>query len=242
MDESVDHGCWEGHLSFFECEVDIIKELGVLRGIDLFQGVQLNKISQYQEFFQEYSFERKELVFSPGKYPKSIFLVLEGKVRVFLSYYQGKEFTLTVLKPGDVYSGHTRAFGQALSTVKLVMIPLKIFKDMLDKVPGLLFGLVTVLGDALKGSIDVIECLVFEEAGVRLTYLIREWAQQSGTSTEDGILIALNFNREEISSMIGSSRQTLATLLKQLSNAGLIEIRQKNLLVTDLEGVMNFFK
>lgn len=202
----------------------------------------MDKISQYQEFFQEYRFDRKEIVFSPGKYPKSIFLILEGKVRVFLSYYQGKEFTLTVLKPGDVYSGHTRAFGQALTAVKLVMIPLTVFKDMLVSVPGLVFGLVTVLGDALKGSIDVIESLVFEEAGVRLAYLIREWAQQSGISTDEGILIDLNLTREEISSMIGSSRQTLATLLKQLLNAGLVEIRQKNLIVYDLEGVINFFK
>lgn len=210
--------------------------------MDLFEGVQLKYIRQYQEFFQEYSFERKEIIFSPGKYPKSIFLVLKGKVRVFLSYHQGKEFTLSVLQPGDVYSGHTRAFGQALSAVKLAMIPINVFKDMLISVPGLVFGLVTVLGDALKGSIDVIESLVFEEAGVRLTSLIREWAQQSGTSTDEGILITLDFTREEISSMIGSSRQTLATLLKELSNAGLIEINQKNLIVKDLEGITNFFK
>ncbi|SFR16458.1 Crp/Fnr family transcriptional regulator [Desulfoscipio geothermicus] len=210
--------------------------------MDLFEGVQLNNIRQYQEFFQEYSFERKEIIFSPGKYPKSIFLVLKGKVRIFLSYPQGKEFTLSVLQPGDVYSGHTRAFGQALSAVKLAMIPINVFKDMLISVPGLVFGLVTVLGDALKGSIDVIESLVFEEAGVRLTSLIREWAQQSGTSTDEGILITLDFTREEISSMIGSSRQTLATLLKELSSAGLIEIKKKTLIVKDLEGVTNFFK
>lgn len=208
----------------------------------MFEGVQLIKLRQYQEFFQEYRFERKEIVFSPGKYPQSIFLVLEGKVRVFLSYSQGKEFTLTVLQPGDVYSGHTRAFGQALSTVKLALIPTTVFKDMLVTVPGLVFGLVTVLGDALKGSIDVIESLVFEEAGVRLTSLIKEWALNSGTSTDEGILITLDFTREEISSMIGSSRQTLATLLKELSKSGVIDVKQKTLIVKDLEGLTDFFK
>ncbi|MTI79275.1 MAG: Crp/Fnr family transcriptional regulator [Firmicutes bacterium] len=210
--------------------------------MDLFDGVQLQKLQEYQDHFIISNFQRKETIFYPGKYPQSIFLVLEGKVRVFLSYSEGKEFTLTVLESGDVYSGHTRAYGQALSDVKLAIIPVDVFKEMLVNVPGLVFGLVTVLGDALKGSINVIESLVFEEAGMRLTSLLAEWAQQSEQVSDQGIIVRLEFTREQIASMIGSSRQTLATLLKELSNANYIEVRQKVLVIKDLYNLKNFYK
>lgn len=209
--------------------------------VDIFEVVQPKEIKKYQQFFQEIDFNKKDIVFYPGKYPESIFLILNGKVRVFLNYTQGKEFTLTVLEQGDVYSGHTRTFGQALTDVKIALIPTRVFRDMLAEVPGLVFGLVTVLGDALKGSIDVIEGLVFDEAGMRLTGLLKDWAQD-GEPTNEGILIKLELTREEMSSMIGSTRQTLANIFKELSKAGLIEIKQKNLLIKDLEGIKNFYK
>lgn len=217
-----------------------IKSLGGLRKTDLFGGVGLEDLEDYQHCFTEYRFNRKEIVFSPGKFHKSILLILEGKVRVYLSYPQGKEFTLTILTAGDVYSGHTRAFGQALEPVKIAAIPMEVFKEMLVKVPNLVLGLAGVLGDALKGSMDVIESLVFEEAGVRLISLLLEWARNSGTKTDQGIVIRLTFTREEIASMIGSSRQTLANLFKDLTLKGLIKVQQKNLIIKDIDGLKKY--
>lgn len=217
-----------------------IKSLGGLRKTDLFGGVKLEDLEDYQHCFTEYRFNRKEIVFSPGKFHKSILLILEGKVRVYLSYPQGKEFTLTILTAGDVYSGHTRTFGQALEPVKIAAIPMEVFKEMLVKVPNLVLGLAGVLGDALKGSMDVIESLVFEEAGVRLISLLLEWARNSGTKTDQGIVIRLTFTREEIASMIGSSRQTLANLFKDLTLKGLIKVQQKNLIIKDIDGLKKY--
>ncbi|RYD02294.1 hypothetical protein N752_26125 [Desulforamulus aquiferis] len=150
----------------------------------MFGVVQPKEIKKYRKYFQELIFNKKDIVFYPGKYPNSIFLILDGKVRVFLNYNLGKEFTLTVLESGDVYSGHTRAFGQAITDVKIALIPIEVFRAMLTDLPGLVFGLVNVLGDALKGSIDVIEGLVFDEAGMRLIALLQEWSRDGETTDE----------------------------------------------------------
>ncbi|MDO7788538.1 Crp/Fnr family transcriptional regulator [Desulforamulus aquiferis] len=207
----------------------------------MFGVVQPKEIKKYRKYFQELIFNKKDIVFYPGKYPNSIFLILDGKVRVFLNYNLGKEFTLTVLESGDVYSGHTRAFGQAITDVKIALIPIEVFRAMLTDLPGLVFGLVNVLGDALKGSIDVIEGLVFDEAGMRLIALLQEWSRD-GETTDEGILIRLELTREEMSSMIGSTRQTLANIFKELSRAGLVELKQKKLLIKDFEGLKAFYK
>jgi len=206
----------------------------------LFGSIQLEDLQEYQHYFTEYSFARKEVVFYPDKYNQFILLVLEGRIRVYLSYPMGKEFTLTILNPGDVYSGHTRTFGQAMEPVKVLAIPMNVFKDMLKKIPNLVFGLAAVLGDALKGSMDVIERLVFEEARVRLTSLLIDWAREHGVSTREGIVIKLDLTREEIASIIGSTRQTLANLFKDLTSQGFLEIQHKNILIKDIQGLKNY--
>lgn len=169
-------------------------------------------------------------------------MIVEGTVRIFLSYPHGKEFTLTILHPGDVYSGHTRAFGQAIDKVRLVTVPLEVFRDILASMPNLVFNLVGVLGDALKGSFDVIESLVFEQAGVRFVSLLLEWSKKSGVPSAAGIILNINLTREELATMIGTSRQTLATIIKDLTRANLIEIRQKKLLLKDLPALSNHYK
>ncbi|AEG59135.1 Crp/Fnr family transcriptional regulator [Desulforamulus ruminis] len=202
----------------------------------------MEKLKEYQDFFTEYSFTRKEMVFFPGKFPSSILLILKGKVRVYLSYPHGKEFTLTILSPGDVYSGHTRTFGQALEPVSMASIPMEVFKEMLQKMPNLVFGLVGVLGDALRGSMDVIESLVFEEADVRLISLLLEWARHNGKPVPRGVEIKLDFTREEIASMIGSSRQTLNNLFRNLMNEQLIEVQNKSILIKDLDRMRHILR
>ncbi|WP_238456732.1 Crp/Fnr family transcriptional regulator [Desulforamulus aeronauticus] len=219
-----------------------IKELAHLKSVDLFSGVQLEALNKYQDYFQEFVFDRKETILSPGKFDRSILLVVEGKIRIYLAYPQGKEFTLTILHPGDVYSGHTRAFGQALDKVRLITIPIEIFKEILSSMPNLVFNLVAVLGDALKGSMDVIEGLVFEEAGMRFTSLLAEWSRNSGVRTDDGIVIDLNLTREEIASMIGTSRQTLATIIKELTSKKLIQLASKKIIIKDISIVSNYYK
>lgn len=219
-----------------------IKELGHLRSVDLFSGVKLEKLNKYQSYFQEYVFDRKETILFPGKFDRSILLVVEGTVRIYLSYPHGKEFTLTILQPGDVYSGHTRAFGQALDKVRLITIPTELFKEILSNVPELVFNLVAVLGDALKGSMDVIEGLVFEEAGMRFTSLLADWSRSFGVATEDGIVIDLNLTREEVATMIGTSRQTLATIIKELSSKNLIQLAPKKIIIKNLNSLSNYYK
>lgn len=58
----------------------------------------------------ERSFRKKECIFTPEKQEDFISIIIKGKVRIYLNYPDGKEFTIAFLEPGDVYSSHSGTF------------------------------------------------------------------------------------------------------------------------------------
>ena len=146
----------------------------------LLDGLSGEKLKEFIKGFKEIHLKKKEMAFAPGRYPKDIFLIIRGRIKVFLTYPDGNEFILTLLEPGDIFSGHTRAFGQALEDSVMLLIPIDTFRELLIRYPELMYGLIRVLGDALKHSLDVIERMVFMEAKIRLANLLYHWALNRG--------------------------------------------------------------
>jgi len=166
--------------------------------------------------------------------PNYIGLLLSGRVRVYLSYPNGKEFTLTVLEPGDVYSGHTRAFCSALEDSEVALIPLKTFKAMLTEIPTFSLNVIAVLGDALKNSINVIENLAFRDVNERLLSYLLDIAEEKGMPTDQGLQIKFGLTHEEIATMIGCTRQTVSLFFNNLQKEGLLTVHKGKITIHDL--------
>jgi len=214
-----------------------LRSFGLIRNNKLLGGLSQEQLREFAASFKEVRFKKKEMAFSPGRYSREIFLITEGRIKVFLTYPDGKEFILTLLEPGDIYSGHTRAFGQALEDSVMLLVPLHTFQKMLVKYPELTSSLVRVLGDALKHSLDVIERLVFMESRDRLAKLLYQWACSRGVPRDGGVLVNTGLTRDELASLIGATRQTLATLIKDFEGRQVIKVYKRSIFVRDLEAL-----
>ena len=169
---------------------------------------------------------RKEEVFIQDDRADYIYLVTAGRIRVYLSYPNGKEFTLVLLEAGDVYSGHTRASAQALEESEVCLIPVDSFRRLLTEAPLFAMNVVAVLGDALKNSMNIIENLVFKEANKRLYQFLHERIQQTQPDGDGTIQIKLGLNHQQIGTMVGSTRQTVNVFLNTLQKEGLISVNR----------------
>ena len=190
-------------------------------------------VKQYLQQCQITRFKKRQIVFRPMDNPHSIYLVLKGRVRVYLSYPDGKEFTITVLENGGVYSGHARGYGAALETSEIALIPIEVFQKIMEEKPEFMLGVVAVLGDALKHTMDIIENLAFRDVYERLLYFLRQMAERQGTKTAEGIMIHTGLTQEELATAIGSTRQTVSTLCKKLEQDGLIKMMNRKILLIE---------
>lgn len=177
---------------------------------------------------------KKEEVFVQDERVEYIYLVISGQIRVYLSYPNGKEFTLVLLGDGDVYSGHTRASAQALTESEVCLIPVEVFRKLLAEVPAFAANVIAVLGDALKNSMNIIESLVFKEANKRLYEFLYCRIQQAALPDGESARIKLGLNHQQIGTMVGSTRQTVNAFLNNLQKEGVISVNKDTITVNNL--------
>lgn len=218
-----------------------MRDLTKLHSASIFRKMPKADVEAYLDDCPRRMFRKKQIAFTPRQDQDSIYLVLSGRIRAYLSYPNGKEFTLTILEQGDVYNGHTRAFGLALEDSEIALIPVKKFKQMLLTNPMFTMSVIAVLGDALKHSIDIIENLAFLDVNERLYDYLIETAQERGVPIKDGVLVEFGLTHEEIATTIGSTRQAVSSFFNSLQKEGLLRVGKGRVTVHDLDRLTKLY-
>ena len=135
-----------------------------------------------------------------------------------------KELTLGWLKPGSVYVTHTRAWVEALEPTRLTLWPLEQLTDMIRVAPEMAIAALREVGIMMHQATNLIEDLAFRSVESRLArFLLLEAANQPNQDC-----IQLNAPNEMLASFLGTSRQTLSTLLNRMIRNGVLERPARN--------------
>ncbi|WHP33443.1 Crp/Fnr family transcriptional regulator [Trabulsiella odontotermitis] len=169
--------------------------------------------------FHNKKFHKGERVSDSYIRDDNVFIVSSGQLRVFLSYGD-REFTLYFLESGDIFSTHTRAYIEAVKESVILMLPTKIFRQHLSTHPDMALQMTGILGDMLGSSWDVIEGIIFHDAKTRLIAFILSLGKERGVVTENGTEFECDLTMEDISLIIGSTRQTTSSLFNVLIKDG----------------------
>lgn len=146
-----------------------------------------------------------------------VFIVMAGRVRVYLAYGD-KEFTIAILEPGDIYTSHTGTYVQAMDDCTVLLTDIATFHNRMMDVPQFTKTMVRVLGGILKNAFGIIDGLVFRDSTARLAVFLLDSAQ-----TEDGVrVVHLNMTGELLAQHLGTTRQTVSTLLNDLTRSKIL--------------------
>ncbi|PAS99901.1 MAG: hypothetical protein BSR46_05505 [Candidatus Dactylopiibacterium carminicum] len=164
---------------------------------------------------------RGSLVSTPHDPNDRILLLRQGRIRVFVASEE-RELTLAYLSPGELFSTHTRAFLRAESACELLALPTREFVRTMANEPGMLAMVMPVLGRILDNSIAIIEDLAFRDVAGRLARFLLLAARQQGSAVAPGAQVTLALSTQEMALMLGTSRQTVSSLLNQLEREAVI--------------------
>lgn len=162
-----------------------------------------------------------ELLGSPHSERDSVFIISSGRIRVFLAF-EDKEYTLTYLEEGDIYSTHSGAYLQAMRPTEVLT---GTTQDMLGRVctlPTAVPIIIRVLGRTLANSMQLIEDLAFRDVEGRLARFLHGMLVRKGIVQGDDILLALDLNTEDIARLLGTTRQTLSSHINKLAREGVL--------------------
>lgn len=164
---------------------------------------------------------RGEFICTPGRRGDTVFLLQEGRARVFLAG-EDKELTLAFLEPGEIFSTHSRAWVEAVTDCRVQVADTAGFQARLLAEPQLTPVVIRVLARLLAGSIDIIENLAFRDVSARLANFLLGLAREADPALPPGLRVPLALRTEDIARLLGTTRQTVSSLIGELVREGVL--------------------
>lgn len=206
-----------------------------------FPFIQSTKSRFKQDFFGKAQYVKVgagQIVAMEGDHCEALALVLSGSVRVYKMTPSGREITLYRIPAGDscvltascIMSGNTAfpATAEAETDIEVITVPsIKARSWMSQNEPwcGFIFGLVS---KRLASIITKLEDVAFLKMNVRLAHYLAENADSSGQ---------LHVTHQHVADELGTSREVVTRLLKDLENDGLVETHRGSIVVLDADSI-----
>jgi CRP/FNR family transcriptional regulator, cyclic AMP receptor protein len=210
-----------------------------LRKNRLFANVPIDAVVDAAGIFTMQLLPKRATFFDQGDAEKVVFLIKTGRVRISRNTADGKEVTVAILGPGDMF-GEDALFGDAERTaLATCMEETLICKAHADDLFGLLSGnsalalnVAQMLSDRLGDASATIEDLAYAKISDRLVHLFDRLANEHGRPTPEGTFLDVRLTHQEIASIIGSTRETVSLEMNALVRAG--QIKQEGGYITVL--------
>lgn len=206
-------------------------------GIDLLSELERPELSAIRRSFHNRSFPKDTTMFRADEPENLVFVIRSGRVRVYLAY-EDKEFTLAILGPGDIYATHAGTYVQAMEQTELLVAGVEAVRRGLTDVPEFTRTMVRVLGNILRSTFSIIGSLAFKDIYKRLLEFLIEQAGEQGQVTDQGTVVTLDLTMEQLSRVVGATRQTTSSLLNEMIRSGLVvKMRRGVYCIPDLEAL-----
>ena len=184
------------------------------------------------------SYQAGESVFGPVRDPNEIYVLEGGLVRILRVTPTGAEFTLRYVQPGEVFgyiavmSGQPReTFARAKSASKVLHLPRAAFLAVLRANSSVLYSVTRSIARRFIDLQSRAEDLIFLDGRTRLARVLLRLAGEYGYRLEQGLTIGLPLTHEEVATLIGTSRQTASLYLGELTKAGLVARRGRQVIL-----------
>jgi len=208
----------------------------LLRNVPLLSLLSDSELALLARVVSRKSYARGSQILGAGDPTDSLYILISGRIKVFMSDLDGKEVILSILEPNEFFgemglidNSPRSASVVALEPCELICISKPDFKrclaDNFDMAMTVMRGLVKRLREADKqiGSLALMD--VFG----RVARLLLESAEVIGGEK----VVTKKLSKQDIARMIGASREMVSRVMKHLQEAGYIEVRADTIVIRD---------
>lgn len=206
----------------------------MLENITLFSGLEAGELARLSSKAVIHSYPRNTIVINQGDISTSLHVIVSGKVRVFLSNEEGKEVILSIQGPGECFGemalldeGPRSASVITAEPCKLAIISKLDFERFLRDSPETMLKILQQAFERLRALTEMVGSLALLDVYGRVARLLLQSAREV-----DGVnIVQPEMTQQEIANHIGSSREMVSRILKDLKTGGYIETTGKQIII-----------
>jgi CRP/FNR family cyclic AMP-dependent transcriptional regulator len=179
------------------------------------------------------SFARNVVVVSEGDLTDSLYVILSGKVKAFVSDENGKEVIVNTIGAGDFFGelvldgGARSASVMTLEPSRFFVIPQRDVEAMLAENPEFAKHLLRKLIGKVRSLTARVLDLALKDVYGRLVKYLEESAVEEGGRR----VVPDRLTQSEIAARIGGSREMVSRILRDLAAGGYVSIEAKQIIV-----------
>lgn len=194
-----------------------------------------NCFNEWMKNGLEFTFKKGELISTPEKLSKYVFIIKEGNACEYHIHIDGKECVIGLLSNGDVIGltnvftqNESRIFSKALTDVTVVAIFKQEIRALIEQTPSISMSLLSHFSEKHEDMVEILEQIGYGRVEERLIFLFKKLID---FNREDNgwYPIPVSITHKDIAGMIASTRETVTLTINKLLQDGVIKHHENNL-------------
>ncbi len=205
-----------------------------LREIPFLSELSDELITELAGLAKKSTFPKQSFIITENDESNSLYILLSGRVRVFSSDEQGKEVTLLVQTPVSYFGELALLCDEprsasviAVENTTCATITQSVFRNWLTNQPDVSFGLIQDLAGTVRRLTDKVKQLALSNVYERTIQVLQEMSVPEGNVR----IIDKKPTQQELANLVGSSREMVNKIMKELTKGGYIVIQGKRLTI-----------
>ena len=208
----------------------------LLRNVPLLSLLSENELALLTRVVVRKSYARGSQILSAGDPTDSLYVLISGRIKVFMSDLDGKEVILSILGPNEFFgemglidNSPRSANVVALEPCELICVSKLDFKRCLSENFEMAMTVMRGLVKRLREADKQIGSLALMDVFGRVARLLLE----SADDVDGEKIVTKKLSKQDIARMIGASREMVSRVMKHLQVAGYIEVRGEAIVIRD---------
>jgi len=195
-----------------------------LKAVSLFSGLSQQEIGTLADAAIVRTFPKNTIVVTEGERSDSLYVILSGRVKVFVSDEHGKDLVLNVEGPGEYFGelaldeGPRSASVGTLEPCKMAVIANDVLRGFLASHPEASVLLIRGLIGRIRHTTESLKDLALLDVYGRVAKLLLELATEAGGR----LVIDQRLTQQDIADRVSASREMVSRILKDLTTGGYI--------------------
>jgi CRP/FNR family transcriptional regulator, cyclic AMP receptor protein len=218
------------------------RQVKLLSLVDILEPLSEEELRELAERCPDIHLRSGEDFYRPEEHDGGLFLIKEGRVRVYLTTAAGKEATLDLLGSGTVLwarrlqlvDAHA-VHAQAVEPSVLAFLRREDLDRFILKNPQVGLRMMDLLAERLGSSNERMAEVAHKEVLSRLASQILRLLESEGVVDPEGYKLPAAYTHEELGTMIGAGRVAVSRALKDLREAGAVQTGRATVRIRDTE-------
>jgi CRP/FNR family cyclic AMP-dependent transcriptional regulator len=204
-----------------------------LNAVSLFSDLAPEDLASLADQVVVRAFPKNTIVVTEGERSDSLYVILSGRVKVFVADEDGNELLLNLQGPGEYFGelaldeGPRTASVATLEPCKLAVIPNDTLRAFLAARPEAALGLIRGLIGRVRHMTESIKDLALLDVYGRVAKLLLELARE----IDGKLIVDERLTQQQIADRVNASREMVSRILKDLATGGYIATEDGKIVV-----------